>query len=176
MTLRLILMRHAKSSWDNKGDDHARPLNNRGRNAATTIGHWLAAKGYVPDIVLCSNAERTAQTWALISAKLSSEPRVEFQRVLYQATPETLFQEIRNVQGAEAVLVLAHNPGIAVLASALADRAPAHRRFDDYPTAATTVLYFATDSWENVTPGTGQVVDFVVPRDLGNFSKDKTKS
>ena len=176
MTLRLILMRHAKSSWDNKGDDHARPLNNRGRNAATTIGHWLAAKGYVPDIVLCSNAERTAQTWARVSAMLAALPDVQFEQSLYLATAEKLFQVLLQVQDAETVLILAHNPGIAVLAAALADRAPAHRHFDDYPTAATTVLYFATDSWENVTPGTGQVVDFVVPRDLDNISKDKTKS
>ncbi len=176
MTLRLILMRHAKSSSDHQGGDHARPLNNRGRNAATVIGGWLAAKGYVPVLVLCSNAERTAQTWALISAKLGGSPSVLFQRELYMAAAEKLFQVLRQVQDAKTVLILAHNPGIAVLASALADRAPAHRRFDDYPTAATTILYFETDSWNKLTPGTGQVVDFVVPRDLDNISKDKTKS
>jgi len=174
MTLRLILMRHANSNWTYHGADHARPLNNRGQIAAATIGQWLNVKSYLPDIVLCSNAARTAQTWALISAKLSSEPRVEFQRVLYQATPETLFQEIRKVQGASTVLVLAHNPGIAVLASALADRTPAHRRFDDYPPAATTVLDFDPDTWALVNPGTGQVADFVVPRDLRHASVDQS--
>ncbi|MGR3342295.1 MAG: SixA phosphatase family protein [Paracoccaceae bacterium] len=169
-------MRHAKSSWDRQGGDHARPLSNRGRNAATTIGHWLAAKRYVPDIVLCSNAERTAQTWARISAMLVAAPDVQFEQSLYLATAEKLFQVLLQVQDAETALILAHNPGIAVLASALADRAPAPRRFDDYPTAATTILYFETDSWNKLTPGTGQVVDFVVPRDLGNISKDNTKS
>ena len=176
MTLRLILMRHAKSSSDHRGGDHARPLNNRGRNAATNIGHWLAAKGYVPDLVLCSNAERTAQTWALIAAKFGGSPSVLPQRALYMADAEKLFQELRQVEDANTVLILAHNPGIAVLASALADRAPAHRRFDDYPTAATSVLDFEAGSWAKLTPGSGQIVDFVVPRDLVNKSKARTES
>ena len=174
MTLRLILMRHAHSNWAFHGGDHARPLNSRGKIAAPKIGQWLRAKGYTPDLVLCSDAERTSLTWALISAKLSSEPRIEFQRVLYQAAPETLFREIQKVCGAESVLVLAHNPGIAVLASALADRAPAHRHFDDYPPAATTVLEFEPDSWALVKPDTGQVADFVVPQDLRHVSADQS--
>ena len=176
MTLHLILMRHAKSNWDHHGGDHSRPLNDRGRNAATVIGQWLAAKGYVPDLVLCSNAERTAQTWANISVKLGASPSVQFQQALYQAAPEKLFQLLRRVRDAKCVLILAHNPGIAVLASALADRAPAHRRFDDYPTTATTVLEFEPDSWATVLPGTGQVLDFVVPRDLGKISETQTES
>ena len=169
MTLRLILMRHAKSNWNHHRGDHLRPLNNRGQQAATAIGQWLAAKGYVPDLVLCSDAERAAQTWALISAKLAAAPTVQFRRTLYQAAPETLFQELQQVRGAETVLVLAHNPGIAVLASALADRAPAHRHFDDYPPTATTVLDFEPDRWALVTPGAGQIADFVVPADLVNI-------
>ena len=63
--MRLILIRHAKSSWANPGQgDHARPLNPRGRRAATAIGGWLADKGYVPDLILCSDAQRTRETTA----------------------------------------------------------------------------------------------------------------
>ena len=54
MTCRLILIRHAKSSWDDPmADDHARVLNGRGRASAAAIGGWLAAKSYLPDVVLC---------------------------------------------------------------------------------------------------------------------------
>lgn len=169
MTLRLILMRHANSNWNHHRGDHLRPLNKRGQKAATAIGQWLTAKGYVPDQVLCSDAERTAQTWALISAKRGAAPAVLFRRTLYQAGPESLFQELQQVQGTKTVLILAHNPGIAVLASALAECAPAHRHFDDYPPTATTVLDFEPDSWKLVTPGTGQIADFVVPADLANI-------
>ena len=61
--LRLILMRHAKSDWSYAGlDDHARPLNKRGRTSAAALGNWLRHNEYIPDHVLCSSAERTGET------------------------------------------------------------------------------------------------------------------
>ena len=52
MTLRLILTRHAKSSWDDPlMSDHDRPLNERGKAAAADLGNWLASRGYVPEEV-----------------------------------------------------------------------------------------------------------------------------
>ena len=57
---RLILTRHAKSSWDDPlTPDHDRPLNDRGKAAAADLGQWLASRGYIPDEVLCSDALRT---------------------------------------------------------------------------------------------------------------------
>ena len=71
MTLRLILMRHAKSSWDSPGlDDHERPLNGRGCRSAKAIGAWLNDHGYLPDLVLSSDAERTRETWGIVAAEL----------------------------------------------------------------------------------------------------------
>ncbi|MGB2201059.1 MAG: SixA phosphatase family protein, partial [Pseudooceanicola atlanticus] len=63
MTKRLVLMRHAKSSWDDLSlDDHARPLNARGRKAARAIGAWLTSLDIAPDMILCSDAVRTKET------------------------------------------------------------------------------------------------------------------
>ena len=71
MSLRLILTRHAKSSWDSPvAGDHARPLNERGRKSAKAIGQWLSGKGYEPVLVLSSDAERTRETWALMAPAL----------------------------------------------------------------------------------------------------------
>ena len=65
---RLILTRHAKSSWEDPlTPDHDRPLNERGRAAAADLGQWLASRGYVPGQVLCSDALRTRKTWAGIA-------------------------------------------------------------------------------------------------------------
>ncbi|MEE9428497.1 MAG: histidine phosphatase family protein [Paracoccaceae bacterium] len=167
MSLRFILMRHAKSAWDSPAaGDFERPLNKRGRNAATTIGGWLADKGHLPDHVLCSSAERTRETWGLVKGALGTDPEVEFLRSLYLASPETMLQDLSEIQDAAVVLMVAHNPGSAILANALADQAPAHSRFDDYPSAATTVFEFEFSDWASVKPGSGQVVDFIVPRDL----------
>ena len=68
MTKRLILTRHAKSSWDDPAmADHDRPLNDRGKAAAADLGAWLASRGYIPGEVLCSDAQRTRSTWSGIA-------------------------------------------------------------------------------------------------------------
>ena len=62
---RLILTRHAKSSWDDPlTPDHDRDLNDRGKAAAADLGQWLSSRGYVPDEVLCSDALRTRKTFS----------------------------------------------------------------------------------------------------------------
>ncbi len=167
MSKRLILIRHAKSDWDTPADgDFARPLNQRGREAATKIGQWLAAHGYLPDLVLCSSAVRTRETYGRIASETGGNQQVEYLKTLYLAAPETMLQEISEVTDVATVMLVAHNPGSAILANALAEAAPAHPRFDDYPTAATAVFEFDVLDWQNIRPGMGQVVDFIVPRDL----------
>ena len=62
---RLILMRHAKSSWADPGQrDLDRPLNKRGRRSAALVGGWLKRKGYRPDQALVSSARRAQETWS----------------------------------------------------------------------------------------------------------------
>ena len=57
---RLILMRHAKSSWKQPGlTDHDRPLNGRGRQDAPAMADALVARGWLPDAVVSSTAART---------------------------------------------------------------------------------------------------------------------
>ena len=167
MSLRLILVRHAKSSWKRPAlDDHARPLNGRGRRSATAIGRWLAERGHVPERTLSSDSVRTRESWARIAAELPDPPRAEWLHRLYHASPETLLESLRSAGTASPVLVLGHNPGMAVAAWRLAVAAPEHPRFDRYPTAATTVYDFAAERWSALEWGTGTVRAFVVPREL----------
>ena len=166
MSLRLILIRHAKSSWgDPFADDHARVLNNRGRTSAKAIGEWLAQAGHVPDLVLCSDAARTRETAERIILAFAARPRLQFSGRLYHAAPDTIFDLIRK-QTTSHLAVIGHNPGIGMAANALVATPPDHHRFSDYPTCATTVIDFAMTSWGDLKPGWGQVVDFTVPRDL----------
>jgi len=167
MTLQLILTRHAKSSWDDPAlDDHSRILNKRGRLSASAIGQWLAKNEFMPELVLCSSASRTKETWALIEEELNSLPEVWFENGLYLAAPAKMLSLLQAVKGASNVLILAHNPGSAMLASALAGQAPEHPQFSRYPSAATTVLQFEAENWAEVGFGQGTVTNFVVPREL----------
>lgn len=166
MTLRLILIRHAKSSWsDPFGDDHERVLNARGRASAEAIGVWMAEQGYVPDLVLCSDAMRTQETANLILPALTPHPKLQLSERIYHASPDTILDLIQQQTEAK-IAVIGHNPGIGMLANALVKSAPEHRRFSDYPTCATTVIDFDAAKWSEVRQRSGCFEAFVVPRDL----------
>lgn len=160
---RLILIRHGKSSWDDPfGDDHARVLNARGRDAAQAIGVWLVQNGYVPDLLLVSDAARTVETANLIVPAFGyAAPEVKYMARLYHASPDTVVETVLR-QTAKTIAVIGHNPGIGMAASGLVTRPPHHTRFSDYPTCTTTVIDF--DGPVELHKGT--CVDFIVPRDL----------
>jgi phosphohistidine phosphatase len=163
-TRRLILIRHAKSGWDDlMADDHERTLTDRGHTAAAAIGGWLQSKRFVPKILLSSDATRTVQTTDAVLRGITTKVDVRFVPMLYHAAPDTV-QDIAAAMTEQTVAIVAHNPGIGMLASRLARSRPQHRRFDDYPTCATTVIDFATDDW--MQAGKGIVTAFVTPRDL----------
>lgn len=163
-TRRLILIRHAKSGWDDPlADDHARTLTDRGHRAAQAISAWLAQQDYVPDLVLSSDATRTSQTAHHIIDAFHPRPALEFVPALYHPAPDTIC-DVAAKTAAPTIAIVSHNPGIAMCAAALIAARPAHRGFDDYPTCATTVIDFPTDQFAQ--RGKGTLVDFVVPRDL----------
>ncbi len=166
MPKRLILMRHAKSSWDDDSlDDHDRPLNDRGIAACEAIGGWLAGNGFAPDDVLCSSAVRTQETWQRLAPHLDHAPSAVPRRDLYLAEPAHMLEALADAEG-ETVAMLGHNPGIGAFAAALLQSRPAHAHFGRYPTLATLVADFELETWRDVAPGTGRLVDFIVPRDL----------
>lgn len=166
MTLRLVLIRHAKSSWDDPmADDHARILNARGRDSADRLGRWLAAEGHRPDTALVSDAARTRETWARIAAGLPGAPAAQHLPALYHAGPDVMLRCLQAATG-DCVAMVGHNPGIAGFARWLLAEAPAHPRFADYPTGATLVAEFPAARWADVAPGSGRLVAFVVPREL----------
>lgn len=162
--MRLILTRHAKSSWDDPTmDDHDRPLNARGHHAAHELGDWLASRGYEPEEVLCSTATRTRETWEGIKrAQLEVIPKVRFIPELYHANSEIMLKMLQSASGHD-VLMIGHNPGIAMFAERLPATLPNHPEFRKYPTAATLVVDFEIENWSEVTMGKGSARDFFRP-------------
>lgn len=165
---RLILTRHAKSSWSGAGiPDNERPLNARGRAAAPGIGAWLADKGYLPDQVLCSTARRCTQTWEHMAPGLGGDTKVEETEKLYLAGAGDMLELLRSAHE-DCVLMIGHMPGIGAFVRSLRrDPPPLHASFAKYPTGATTVLDFRIAAWPEVDFGLGILVDQVKPRDLG---------
>ena len=168
-TRRLMLLRHAKSDWPDVSD-HARPLAKRGRHDAPAVGRWLAEHGYLPDVVVCSTARRTRQTWELIAPALGGSPSVTFEPRAYDASALTLLYLAQELPSQyRSALLIGHNPAISELASSLAgppaeDGAPPPPRLR-FPTAAVAVLEFA-GGWPVLAPGQARLENFTAPVDL----------
>ena len=169
---RLLLLRHAKSSWDDPSlQDFDRPLAPRGRAAAPLMADYLRRKRLRPDLVLCSSAVRARQTWALVAAALGDGIAVKELRSLYLAAPSRLLEVVRRApDSAASVMLVGHNPGMEHLAATLAGPrskpkalAALHAKF---PTAALAEIEFEAASWRDVAPGTGRLRRFVRPKDL----------
>jgi phosphohistidine phosphatase len=167
----LILMRHAKSAWDDPHQkDIDRPLNGRGRKAAPHMGAWLAGEGYKPDLVLCSTAQRARETLDLVRPSLPGSTKVEHLRALYMAGPREMLSEIGKAPAtAETVMLVGHNPGMGSLASLLAgsgDTKALGNLHSKFPTAAIAVLRFNVAGWADLAPESGILLAFQRPRDL----------
>ncbi|MAT81288.1 MAG: hypothetical protein CMJ29_06530 [Phycisphaerae bacterium] len=135
---RLLLMRHAKSSWsDPLTSDHDRPLNARGRRDAPRMGRWLVSQSIRPDLILSSTAERARTTAQLIAGSWDSEPPVQLCRDLYHSTPETMRETLAvQCRDADCIMLVAHNPGIEDLVLESTSRA------EHCPTAVIAVIDF----------------------------------
>src|SRR5260370_42015412 len=110
---RLMLLRHAKSSWSSPGmQDAARPLSGRGEAAAHLMGGYMARHSLVPERVLCSAACRTRETWAAIAAQWPADMDVVFDQRLYAATSQTVLSIVPDQDHATRTLVaIGHHRG-----------------------------------------------------------------
>jgi phosphohistidine phosphatase len=166
----LVLLRHLKSGWDDPGlADHDRPLAPRGHRAGERIRDHIEAAGISPGLVLCSTAVRARETWDAVRAGLPEDAAAEIEENLYLASSESLLARLNEVPGdIDAVLVIAHNPGIGNLALGLAgfgDGDSIDRMTKKYPTGGLATLTFE-GSWADLAWGEAELVEFVVPREL----------
>lgn len=169
ITKDLLLLRHAKSSWDDEAlDDFDRPLAARGRKAAHLMAGWLSRHKAAPDLVLCSAALRTVQTLDLVRPALPAETKVKIERGLYLASADQLLARIRRTDPAVGRLMLiGHNPGMEELAVGLAAGTgrKSARMHEKFPTAALAWLRLRT-GWDALQPGGAELLHFVRPADL----------
>ncbi len=170
---RLVLLRHAKSSWDDLSQsDHARPLNARGQRAAAQLRETFAALGLIPDRVLCSTATRTRETWDLLAAGLGQRaPTARYLEELYLAEPEKLLALVRQEGGTvPTLLVIGHNDGLHDFALGLvgleSDLALRDKLSQKFPTAALAVFDCAYDRWADLAWQKNRLTDVRYPRDL----------
>lgn len=162
-TRTLVLLRHAKAEPGGAGADITRTLAPRGRAQGPGVAAALLAAGAVPQVVLCSAAVRTRQTWQVVATALADSGvavdaiDVRFLDDLYEASPGTVIEHVGVVaDSVDRVLVVGHEPTMSVTTSRLADAAtPGHLLLQvsvGIPTAAACVLELS-GHWSDLSSG-----------------------
>lgn len=169
----LLLLRHAKSAWDEPGTpDRDRALNGRGRRAGAAMRLAMRERGLEPDLILVSPARRTQETLALLEP-WDDTPLVEILESLYLAPADRLLEELRLVaETVRSVLLIGHNPGLHDLAALLvgptgldSDSPAVNRLIEGYPTGA-LAEFSVPGPWRDLDTGGARLLHFIRPRDL----------
>ena len=158
----LLILRHAKSSWDNSAlDDHERPLNARGEKDAPRMGRLVRDEGLRPELIVSSDAVRARRTAEAIVAVTGGQLLLESR--LYHAGASEILDALREViqQDVATVMIVGHNPGLEELMAQLTgDREP-------IPTAALAQIALPIQRWADLHPSTrGACVGLWRPKEL----------
>jgi len=170
---RLIVFRHAKAGPHDAVHDKERALIDRGRSDAALMGRAMRDKGYLPDLVLCSSAKRTMETWECAAPALGAKPEVRFLDALYDAPEKSILKTLCSMkQSAPVLMYIGHNPGLENLARKLVRKpkdatekkhcAAMEKKF---PTSAIAVIDFDLKAWTDIEFGEGALFDFLTPAD-----------
>ena len=152
MRTRLIVMRHAKSSWSDASlDDHERPLNKRGRRDAPRIAEELLNRGWIPDRIRVSSSMRTLETLELMGV-ISCNSTIDVEPDLYHSNISTLLRAVEEVEEGKTMMILSHNPGSEILVHQLSNR------LEVMPTAAAALFQKQQEDWI--------LVDVLRPKEL----------
>lgn len=143
---RLLIMRHAKSSWkDPNIADHERPLKKRGKNDAKRMGKLLKSKKIIPDLIICSTALRAQETADHLVQSMKYKNEVVFTDALYMAEPKDILSAISDhAQDQKTVLLIGHNPGSEALLQILTGKV------ESLPTASIAYTTANIDKWKNI--------------------------
>ena len=141
----LLLVRHAKSSWDDPNlDDHDRPLNERGLRNAPEMGKRVQGWGIRPDVWISSTARRAITTAEILAEQVGFPPdQIQRTKDLYHASATELQEFIAGLDDRiDSVILFGHNPGITSLVANLYGLP-----VDNVPTCGVVHLQFNENTW-----------------------------
>lgn len=158
---KLILIRHAKSSWKYDVIDHQRPLNSRGKTDVELVSSFLADSLLSPDLVMVSDAVRTKKTASVFMKNLDIDSAiVHFNHDLYDFSGENLTQTIKNCSDdVDRLMVFGHNHAITAFANTYGDR-----YIENVPTCGVVIFEFNIGTWKDLKQG--RILRTIFPKDL----------
>jgi phosphohistidine phosphatase len=157
----VLFFRHGKSDWDaDFGHDHERPINERGRQAARTMGKMLTDLGQAPHHTVCSTAVRARQTLTLAQDAGEWTAPVTFEECLYHGGPDDLLAVIRAADDSvRRLMLVGHEPGWSETISACIGGGAVR-----FPTAAMARVDFDADRWDAARFGPARLIWLMPPK------------
>ena len=158
----LLIVRHAKSSWDNPSlSDFDRPLNDRGHNDAPRMGKRLKEKDLTPDIIISSPANRAFTTSKIIAESIGFPvSSIVTNRNLYHATEDEILDVVHSLnEKTDVVMLFGHNPGLTDFVNSITKS-----HIDNIPTCGIVACKFKVDRWKDIAWGKGKVLFFDYPK------------
>jgi phosphohistidine phosphatase len=142
----LLLIRHAKSSWDFNVEDFERPLNERGNKNAPEMAKRLLKKDIKIDALVSSPAKRALSTATYFAEEYGKKVKnIIIVPALYNAAAESFYTAIEDLDNDDKIVaIFSHNPGITEFANSLTDT-----RIDDMPTCAVFALKADIKKWKD---------------------------
>jgi len=169
MPRHLLIMRHAKSDWDNgAATDFERPLSKRGQHDAPLMGKWMDTQGLKPDHILSSPATRAKKTAALVCESLDIPiSKIEWNQRIYEASLHDLLNILQEQPpDTKMVLLVGHNPGMDELVSYLCGNDTQRLPYGSLmPTAALAHLSMP-DDWTALKSDCAQLHSLTRPKDI----------
>lgn len=160
----LLLVRHAKSSWNNLTiSDFERPLNERGKKDAPEMAKKLADKKIKIDAFVSSPAKRAKKTCKYFAKEFdTSKDDIIFENKLYEAGTENFLEVIKNLKNKwDTVAIFSHNPGITNFANSLTNE-----RIDNIPTCGIFALKIKGKHWSDFKEAEKEFLFFDYPRSV----------
>lgn len=160
---KLLLMRHAKSSWSNPTlSDHQRPLNERGRKAAKRMGTLLNEHDLIPDVIYCSTAKRAKGTAKRILKKIPFDSDVQYMDALYHSDFDYIFSLLMQLPDeTDIAMVIGHNPDLECFLETCCGQS------ERMPTASIAEIAFEITHWNELSiEEEGKLLHLWVPREV----------
>jgi phosphohistidine phosphatase len=163
----LLVLRHAKAGGERGGDDDFdRPLTARGEKDAVLAAKEMLARGWIPELILCSPARRTRSTLELVLEVLGGDEDglVRYEDALYNAPLETLLRFVRECPPRIArLMIVGHNPALDHLVEWLAAAPPPRKSNGKLMTTAALACLETDAAWPELGEGGALLVELLRP-------------
>lgn len=164
MLRQLLLVRHAKSSWENPLlDDRDRPLNDRGRRVSLGMGKHLNHLQLEPDLVISSPALRAWQTALLVSSAFEKSVDIHLNDALYGCNTNEWWKQVQLLPNEYSrILMVGHNPELHQFIAEISDFL-----IPKYPTCALALFDVESSQWQHVKRSDFHLKEVMLPKKMG---------